>query len=91
MHNVHMGDHENDCTICRENCGCKECSTKGNDFTENVLKPLIERRVERENELALIMNKRENGVEELVGLLSSIASVQQLEELCQHLREDANE
>ena len=62
-----------------------------NDFAETVLKPLIERRVERENELASIMNKRENGVEELVGLLSSIASVQQLEELCEHLRKDANE
>ena len=61
------------------------------NFAENVLKPLIERRVERENELASIMNQRENGVEELVGLLSSIASVQQLEELCQHLRKDANE
>ena len=61
------------------------------DFAENVLKPLIERRVERENELASIMNQRENAVEELVGLLSSIASVQQLEELCEHLRKDANE
>ncbi len=61
------------------------------NFAESVLKPLIERRVERENELASIMNQRENGVEELVGLLSFIASVQQLEALCQHLRKDANE
>jgi hypothetical protein len=86
MNTVHLEDHESNCDVCKMNDGCEECSTKSNNFTENVLKPLIERRVDLENEIGSIMNQKENGVEELVGLLSSIASVQQLEALVQHLR-----
>lgn len=42
---------------------------------------VIEKRVMLENRLADIMNSQENGVESLVGLLSSLVTEEQLEAL----------
>ena len=52
---------------------------------------MVIKRVQLENQLAEKANQRENGVEELVGMLSSLITDEQFEILLKHYLKERNE
>ena len=52
---------------------------------------MITKRVQLENQLAEKANQQENGVEELVGMLSSLITDEQFEILLNHYLKERNE
>jgi hypothetical protein len=52
---------------------------------------MISKRVQMENQLARKANEQENGVEELVGMLSSLISDEQLQVLINHYPKETSE
>ena len=52
---------------------------------------MVIKRVQLENQLAEKANQRENGVEELVGMLSSLITDEQFEILLNHYLKERNE